>query len=298
MLRATLISFNVESQTLANGYDVHAPHLLQCPVIVVAATASHPPSLPTMSLPPPPNGLMVPHSAPYIQPSLPPQQSGLPTHNGSQPNLLHTHLNNTHHAELPNIVDPFSITTSDVPRDYVQNVNPPSHPFPVNGQLPWECIWPLLIPPLPDRPCQHPSTTQNTPAPSACATCPTHPTSGPVQLGGGQPAPAVQDPMAPSAAASSSTSSCPNPTAPHTAPPVPEAPLFRPTVVDAGPATANAYARKSRRISHALNPRRAREVPLVRIEVRIEWVSRDVMKMTLWFNWSSGAEAEAHEAWG
>jgi hypothetical protein len=39
-------------------------------------------------------------------------------------------------------------------------------------------------------------------------------------------------------------------------------------------------------------------VPFVRIEDRIEWVSRDVMKMTLWFNWSSDAEAEAHEAWG
>ncbi|KAF8490791.1 hypothetical protein F5888DRAFT_1807836 [Russula emetica] len=245
-----------------------------------------------MNLPPPPNGLIAPHYAPCIQPPLPPQQPGPDV---SQLNPPDTHLNNTHHPEPSNNVDPFPITASNVPRSSVQNVNPPSQPFLTNGQISsWDCIWPLLIPPMPDRSSHHSSTSQNTQAASACHTCPTHATSGPVQFGGGRPAPAVQDLTAPSAAAApSSSSSCPNPTVPYTAPPVPEVPLFRPGVADTGPTTANAYARRSKR----MRPRRAREVPFVRIEDRIEWVSRDVMKMTLWFNWSPDAEAEAHETW-
>jgi len=218
-----------------------------------------------MSLPP--NGLIAPHCAPCIQPPLPPQQPGLPGLDMSHPNPRGTHPNNT------------------------QNVEPPTQPF-LNSQISsWDCIWPLLIPPPPDRSSQHSSAAQDTQATSACPTCSTHPTSGPVQFGGGRPAPVVQDPTATLAAASSSSSSCPNPTAPHTAPPVPEAPLFRPGV--AGPTTANANARRPKRV----RPRRAREVPFVRVEDRIEWVSRDVMKMTLWFNWSPNAEDEAHEAW-
>lgn len=260
------------------------------------STADQPayPHYPTMSLPPPPNGLIAPHCVPCIQPPLPPQLPGLPGLNASLPNPLDTHLNNTHHTEPSNNVGPFPMTASNVPRSSVQNVDPPSQPFPVNGQISsWDSIWPLLIPPMPDHSSHHPSTTQNIQATSACPTCPTHTTSGPVQFGGGRPAPAAQGLTAPLAAAPSSSSSCPNPTVPHTAPPVPEAPLFRPGVADAGPATANAYARRSKRV----HPRRAREVPFVRIEDRIEWVSRDVMKMTLWFNWSPDAEAEAHEAW-
>jgi hypothetical protein len=247
-----------------------------------------------MSLPPLSNGPMPPHSAPCTQPPLPPQHPGLPSFDMSQPNPRDTHLNNPHRPEPSNNVDPFPVSASNVPHISVQNVNPPSHPFRLDGQLPWDFIWPLLVPPLPDGSCQQSSTTQNAQATSACPNCATHPTSMPVQLGGGQAAPAVQAPLA----AASSSSSCPNPTAPHTAPPVPEAPLFRPGVAGAGPTTANAYARKSRRVPPFRNPRRrAREVPLVRIEDRIEWVSRDVMKMTLWFNWSPDAEAEAHEAW-
>jgi hypothetical protein len=237
---------------------------------------------------PPPNGLIGPHSAPRIQPPLPPQQPGLSSLDVSQP-TWDTHLNNTHHPEAPNNVGPFPITASNVPRSSVQNVNPPSQPSLFNGQpSSWDFMWPLLIPPLPDRLSHHTSSTQNAQAASTCPTCPTHPTSGPVQFGGERPAPAVQDFTAPSTAAPSS-SSFPNPTAPHTAPPVPEALLFRPGVADAGPSNA----RRPRRA----RPRRAREVPLVRIEDRIEWVSRDVMKMTLWFNWSPDAEAEAHEGW-
>jgi hypothetical protein len=247
-----------------------------------------------MSLPPPPNGLMAPHCAPCIQSPLPPQQPGRPSLDVSQPNPRDTHFNNTHHPELSNNVGPFPVAASNVSRSSVQNVNPPSQPFLIDGQISsWDCIWPLLIPPLPDRSSHHSSTTQNTQAPSACPTCPTHPTSGPVQFGGGRPAPAVQDLTAPAAAAPSSSSSCPNPAAPHSAPPVPEVPLFQPGVAELGPSTANAYARRPKR----MRPRRAREVPFVRIEDRIEWVSRDVMKMTLWFNWSPDAEAEAHEGW-
>ncbi|KAF8469412.1 hypothetical protein DFH94DRAFT_773739 [Russula ochroleuca] len=37
--------------------------------------------------------------------------------------------------------------------------------------------------------------------------------------------------------------------------------------------------------------------PLVRVDDAIEWVRPDVMKMTLWINWSSNAEAEAHGSW-
>ena len=255
---------------------------------------THPPSLPTMNLPPPANGPMAPHNTSYAQPLLTPQQPRLPSFDVSQPYPRDTYLNNAHHPGPSNNVDP----DSSVPRSSVQNVNPPSQPFHVNGQMSsWDYLWPLLIPSLPDRSPHHSSVTQNTQATSAChgTTCPTHPTtSGPAQFGGGRPAPTAQDLTASSAAqAPSSSSSCPNPTVPHTAPPVPEAPLFLPGVANVGPTTANAHARRSRRV----RPRRAREVPLVRIEDRIEWVSRDVMKMTLWFNWSPDAESEAHEEW-
>jgi len=40
-----------------------------------------------------------------------------------------------------------------------------------------------------------------------------------------------------------------------------------------------------------------RVYPLVRVGNTIEWVRQDVMKMTILFNWSSNAEAEAHESW-
>jgi len=259
-----------------------------------------------MNIPPVSNGFMPPHYAPRIQPT---QQPGLPNYDMSQPNPRDTHFNNPRHPEPfnNNATDHFPITTSNVPQGSAQNVNPPSHlPFLINGQLPsWDYIWPWVIPPLPDRPCQHTSTNQNAQATGPCPTCAPHPTAEPFQFGAGQQpaAPAVQDATAPSAAAasSSSSSSLADPTAPHAgARPVSEAPppLFRP---GAGPRTSteNAYARKSRRVPPARNPpRRGREVPLVRIEDRIEWVSRDVMKMTVWFNWSPDAEAEAHEAWG
>lgn len=37
--------------------------------------------------------------------------------------------------------------------------------------------------------------------------------------------------------------------------------------------------------------------PLVRIDDTMEWIRPDVMKMVLYFNWSSDADAEAHGSW-
>jgi hypothetical protein len=37
--------------------------------------------------------------------------------------------------------------------------------------------------------------------------------------------------------------------------------------------------------------------PLVRVDDTIEWVRPDLMRMSVWFNWSVNADAEAHESW-
>ena len=37
--------------------------------------------------------------------------------------------------------------------------------------------------------------------------------------------------------------------------------------------------------------------PLVRVDDMIEWVRPDLMRMSVWFNWSLDADAEAHESW-
>ncbi|KAH9955168.1 hypothetical protein BC827DRAFT_1238665 [Russula dissimulans] len=37
--------------------------------------------------------------------------------------------------------------------------------------------------------------------------------------------------------------------------------------------------------------------PLIRVDDTIEWVRPGVMKMVVWFNWTSNAEAEAQESW-
>jgi hypothetical protein len=245
-------------------------------------------------------------SVPRIQPTLPPQQPRLAGLDVSQPAPRETHFDNSHHPELFNNADLFPTTTaSNAPQGSVQNVNPsPSQPFFVNGQSPWGCTWPWVVPPPPDHTCQHTSTNQNVQSTGPCPTCATNPTVGPVQFGGAQPAPILQDTttqLAEVAALSSSTSSVP--TAPHARPPASEASLFHPGAADAGgptTSTENAHARKSRRVAPGLgrNPRPRREVPLVRVEEHIEWVRPGVMKMTLWFNWSPEAEAEAHEAWG
>lgn len=249
-----------------------------------------------MSLPSLTNGRMPPQYAPLVQPTLPPQQPGLPSFDVAQPSPRDSYFNNT----LPsNLFNSFPTTDSNAPQSSVQNAGP----FPAGGQLPWDLIWPLMIPSQSNPSCQHASTNQNVQATGTCSTCATHPTAGSFQFGSGQPAPSAQDTTAPSTAAPSSSSSCVDPAGPsHSRPPVSEAPLFYPGLAEAGPSTGaeDAHTRKSRRVQNppVRDARRGRAVPFVRIEDRIEWVSRDVMKMTLWFNWSSDAEAEAHEAWG
>jgi hypothetical protein len=42
---------------------------------------------------------------------------------------------------------------------------------------------------------------------------------------------------------------------------------------------------------------RLRAHPLVRVDDMIEWVRPDLMRMSVWFNWSLNADAEAHESW-
>ena len=37
--------------------------------------------------------------------------------------------------------------------------------------------------------------------------------------------------------------------------------------------------------------------PLVRVDDMIEWVRPDLMRMSVWFNWSPNADAEAHASW-
>ncbi|KAN0127327.1 hypothetical protein V8E53_014851 [Lactarius tabidus] len=37
--------------------------------------------------------------------------------------------------------------------------------------------------------------------------------------------------------------------------------------------------------------------PLVRVDDVVEWVRPDLMRMSVWFNWSPTADAEAHESW-
>jgi len=82
--------------------------------------------------------------------------------------------------------------------------------------------------------------------------------------------------------------------------------MHYPSAIDASliglaqPTADTGYARTSnsrRRVRPVRNPRRAREVPFVRVKDRVEWVRRDLMKMTLWFNWSLDAEVEAYEPW-
>ena len=270
-------------------------------------------SLPTIS-----NGPMPLRSVPRLQPTLPPQQPRLAHLDVPQPNPRETRFNSPHHPELFNDADLFPTTPSNVPQGPVQNVNPsPSQPFLVDGQSPWGGTWPWVFPPQPDRICQHTSTNQNFQATGPCPACATNPSVGPVQFGGAQPAPAVQDTTTQlaGAVAPSMSSSSVDPTASHARPPASEPLLFHPGAADAGgPSTststenAQARARKSRRVGpgsgsgpgSGRNPRRGREreVPLVRVKEEVEWVRPDVMKMTLWFNWSPNAEAEAHEAWG
>ena len=189
-----------------------------------------------------------------------------------------------------------------------QGVNPSPHPPLLNGQAPSDAVWPRTNPTTPpDGSSQYISPNQSFQTACTCHTCVAHrTTAGPVQFGGGQAAPAGQDAMAPSAPASSSPASRRVPTASPARPPALDASIQYPGAIDAGSTglgqstTDTGYARTStrrRRVRPVHNPRRAREVPFVRVKEHVEWVRPDLMKMTLWFNWSLDAEVEAYESW-
>lgn len=255
-----------------------------------------------MSLSPASNGLvpcLVPsHSPQHIQPPLPLQQFGLPSHDLSQPIPQSTYLDNLHRSELFNNSDSAPLSTFNVHPGPIQSANPSSHPILINDQPLLDFIWPTAIPPLPGGSYQPISTNQPFQFNHTCPSCTNYPIVGPVRFGTAQPALASWDTNAPSGASSSSTSYM-NPVAPHTRPPILDVAMPCPGVIDAdltgwGPSADSGYTRGSGRVPHIRNRRRAREVPFVRIEEHIKWVSRDLMKMTLWFDWSPDAEVEAH----
>jgi hypothetical protein len=270
--------------------------------------------LTTMSHPPTSNGLVAPHHTPYMQTPLPPQQPGLvPSHDVSQPNPRDAHSNNRGYPNVFNNSDSFPLSAFSAFNAY-QGFVPsmdPSYPSYINDQPPSNVLGPMTIPgpPLPqDGPSQYMPTSQTFQATCTCHTCVAHRTIVPAQFGGVEPGPALatQDATAPFAQTSPSSSRRGR-TAPYARPPVLHAPMQYPGVIDAGlddlalpTADHTGGARGSRRVSPVRNRRRRtkRETPLVRVEDRIEWVGRDLLKMTLWFNWSPDAEAKAHEPWG
>ena len=66
----------------------------------------------------------------------------------------------------------------------------------------------------------------------------------------------------------------------------------------AGADNTSAYIRSALTPTRRLPPpHRLRHVPLVRVEDQVAWMREDVLKVTLWFNWSPNADAEAHEPW-
>jgi len=261
-----------------------------------------------MSFLPASNGPTAPPSAPRVQPA---QLPGPSSYDAPQPNPnpRDTYFDNLRHPDMFNNADSFPLSAFNTLQGPRQGVNPSPHPSLLNDQAPSDVVWPRANPTaLPDGSSQqYISSNQSFQTACTCQTCSAHrTTAGPVQFSGGQPAPAVRDAMTPSAPSSSSRTSWRVPTAPPVWPPALVASMPYPGAIDAsliGPAqpTANtSYARMStsrKRVRPVHNPRRAREVPFVRVKDRIEWVRRDLMKMTLWFNWSPDAEVEPYESW-
>ncbi len=67
------------------------------------------------------------------------------------------------------------------------------------------------------------------------------------------------------------------------------------TVAAATGAPTTSASAEPQQVSRCTCYKRVR--PVVRADDTIEWVRPDVMKMVLYFNWSSNAETEAHESW-
>jgi hypothetical protein len=251
-----------------------------------------------------------------MQTPFPPQQPGLLSHDVSQPNPRGAHSNDRGYLDFFNNSDSFPLSafsTFSPSQGFAANVNPgPSHSSYINDPSLSIVLGPTTIPGPPllrDGPSQYMPTSQAFQATCTCHTCVAHRTVVPAQFGSGDPGPALarQDATATSARASPSSSpSRRGRTAPYARPQVLHTPMPYPGVIDAGsddlalPAADTGYTRGSRRVPPVRNRRRrtARETPLVRVEDRIKWVSRDLLRMTLWFNWSPDAEAKAHEPWG
>ena len=260
-----------------------------------------------MSFRPASNGSTAAPSAPRMQPA---QLPGSFSYDAPQSIPPDTQFDNPRHPDMFNNADSFSLAAFNTLQGPRQGGNPSPHPLLLNDQAPSDVVWPRTNPTfLPDGPSQYIFSNQSFQTACPCPTCVAHrTTAGPVQFGGGQPAPppAGQNAMTPSAPASSSPTSRRIPTAPPTWPPAQDASMQYPGAVDAGltrlaqPTADTGYSRTStnrRRVRPLRNPRRGREVPFVRVKDRVEWVRRDLMKMTLWFNWSPDAEVEAYELW-
>lgn len=118
-------------------------------------------------------------------------------------------------------------------------------------------------------------------------------------------APVMAPTSAPALASSPSLTWTNNPVAPMSgsltgAP----APVVRPYGAEEGSSVGNAAAdattsvpAEPRQVPAPCCPYCQRPHPLVRVHDTIEWIRPGVMKMVLYFNWTSNAEAEAHHSW-
>jgi len=269
----------------------------------------------TMSLPPASNdtGIIQPHYSLPVQPPLLAHQPELFGYDWSQRNSWDTHFNNLRHTGS---FDPsLYISTSasnvpQVPQAPAQNLGHSHLPF-LNDQPLFGPILPTAPPSMLDGSGQHLSTDRTfQPWPTCtCVPCPAHSTFWPAPFDDGWSTFASRDAMAPSAVPPSRSSSSRSPAAPlHAVRSIRSVPAQFPGVANAGSgirgvrAASRGSVRPSSRPGRApsvrgAQGRRARARPLVRVEDRIEWVRHDVMKMTLLFNWSPHAGAEAHESW-
>jgi len=291
-----------------------------------------------MSLPPTSNGIMPHHYSPPAQPPLQPHQPGLFAYYHSQRNSWVTHVNNPHQTGSFDLTASFATSIPNAPhvsQGSAQSLGLSHLPF-LNDQPFLDPVPPTAPSATLGGSGRHLSTNRTFQAwpTCTCALCSAHPTFWPVRFDDGWSAFAGRDAMAPSAAPPSRPSSHMNHAAsfhtmaPSAAPPArsssPANPVeslhARPSIRSAQPQqfaavvnagsgswdlspTSGGPARPSRRPGRVLSVRSARgrrtpARPLVRVEDRVEWVRHDLMKMTLLFNWSPQAEAEAHEPWG
>ena len=155
-----------------------------------------------------------------------------------------------------NNADFFPLAAFNTPQGLRQGVKPSPHPSRLNDQAPSNVVWPranLTFPP--DGASQYIFSNQSFQTACPCSTCVAHrTTAGPVQFGGGLPAPppAGQNSMTPSAPASSTRISRRLPTAPPACPPAQDASMQYPGAIDAGltglaqPTVDTGYSRTSR----------------------------------------------------